>query len=63
MVPEVFAKKGRVREVHKISYFLNRRDEVFQQCFGFQYHILVNPLSGSFTATFFTTVEKSGTQE
>ena len=35
MVLEVFAKKGRVREIHKISYFLNRHDGVFQQRFGF----------------------------
>lgn len=64
MVLEVFAKKGRVREIHKIGYFLNRHDGIFQQRFGFQYHILVNPLSGSFSAYFlYYGGEMFGTQE
>ena len=64
MVLEIFAKEGRVREIHKVGYFLNGHNGVFQQRFGFQYHIFVNPFSGSLSAYFlYYGGEMLGTQE
>ena len=52
MMLEIFPEERRVREVHVISHFLDGHGRIFQECLGFQYDIVVNPLAGRLSAHF-----------